>query len=221
MDQSSTAVAAPREAIAPCGVPAGARGGARPLLVARIDIGHPARAELEAFIAARFEAAFGARLGGYLPHLLSLRCPAGHSRAALGWRGGGEGRLFVEDYLDEPAEVAVSRALHAPVERDALVEVGNLAAEPGLGRAVVTTMTEVLYGMGFRQVLFAATGLLRASFGRLGLAPVCLATADPQRLRDTRSDWGSYYAHRPQVLCGDLEAGLALLGRRQGGGQGA
>jgi hypothetical protein len=94
------------------------------------------------------------------------------------------------------------------------VEVGNLAADPGLGRAVVATMTLVLYQLGFRHVLFAATGVLRASFGRLGLAPVLLANADASRLRDTRSNWGSYYEHRPQVLCGDLSAGLQLLLRR-------
>jgi hypothetical protein len=181
-----------------------------------VEISDVRRAELEAFIAGRYERFFGAKLGAYLPHLLSLRSASGRTRAALGYRGAAEGRLFVEDYLDAPAQQCVAQALGMPVDRATLVEVGNLAADPGLGRSVVATMTRVLHELGFRHVLFAATGVLRASFGRLGLAPVLLASADPQRLQNSASQWGSYYDHRPQVLCGDLSAGLALLVRQPG-----
>lgn len=183
----------------------------RGLIVSPVAVGDPRRARVESFIARRYQEAFGARLGAFLPNLLMLETADGHMRAALGYRVASSGRLFVEDYLDQPAEQCVAAALKRPVERANLVEVGNLAAEPGLGRAVVLSMTRFLAAHGYRQVLFAATGMLRSSFGRLGLTPVALAPARAERLRDQRSNWGSYYQTQPVVLCGDLEDGMRLL----------
>lgn len=171
----------------------------------------PRRARVEQFIAQRYSEAYGAKLGAFLPQLLALETEEGRLRAALGFRVASAGRLFVEDYLDAPAEQCVAQALGREVKRETLVEVGNLAADPGLGRAVVLCMTRFLAEQGFRHVLFAATGTLRASFGRLGLSPVALAPARAERLRDQRSDWGSYYRTQPVVLCGDLGDGLKLL----------
>ncbi len=42
-----------------------------------------------------------------------------------------------------------------------------------------------------------------------------LAPALQSRLRDDDTDWGSYYATQPQVVCGDVAAGHAFLLERQ------
>lgn len=42
-----------------------------------------------------------------------------------------------------------------------------------------------------------------------------LAAAVQSRLRDDDTDWGSYYATQPQVVCGDVAAGHAFLLERQ------
>jgi hypothetical protein len=60
-------------------------------------------------------------------------------------------------------------------------------------------------------VLFTAVGHLVNAFQRLGLRPVTLAPADPQRLPDGGASWGSYYDAAPMVCAGDIGAGLRKL----------
>lgn len=49
------------------------------------------------------------------------------------------------------------------------------------------------------------------SFHRLGLKPVTLCAADPQRLGDERHSWGSYYESKPWVHVGNIRAGFIHL----------
>lgn len=175
---------------------------------------HPQRAEVEAFIARIYRERHGARLAGFLPHLLAWRDADGALQAAAGLRAGSEGALFVEQYLDVPAEAAVAAVAGAPVSRERLVEVGNFAAEgAGDARALILRLTVRLHAAGYRWVLFAATRQLRNAFDRMHLATVALADADPARLAQGGTDWGRYYDAQPTLMCGDIAAGYAWLAR--------
>ena len=90
--------------------------------------GEPGREELEQFIHARFACAHHADVQHYLPELLGLHDSHGRLMAAAGIRLASSGPTFIERYLDEPLEVAVTRLSASPVSRTQLVEVGNLAA---------------------------------------------------------------------------------------------
>lgn len=176
--------------------------------------GHPQRGEVEAFIARVYRERYDARLAGFLPHLLAWRNDAGALQAAAGLRAGGEGALFVEQYLDVPAEAAVAAVAGVPVSRERLVEVGNFAAEgAGDARALILRLTVRLHAAGYRWVLFAATRQLRNAFDRMHLATVALAEADPARLAPGDTDWGRYYDTQPTLMCGDIAAGYAWLAR--------
>lgn len=176
----------------------------------RLDAAHPRRAEVESFIADVYRARFGAALDAFLPHLLAFEDEAGAVRAAVGLQCGREGPLFVEQYLDVPAEVAIAQATGRPVARSEIVEVGNFAAlRPGDARGVILGMARRLHAAGFRWVLFTATGQLRNAFARLHLHPVYLAEARAERLQRDATQWGRYYETHPHVMFGDLVAGAA------------
>lgn len=181
-----------------------------------LAIGDSRRAAAEAFVAQVYRARYGARPTAFMPQLLAWRDGGGGLRAVVGLRSGGDAPLFVEQYLDVPAEAAVAAALGRPVAREALVEVGNFAAcSAGDARAVIVHLTERLHAAGVRWVLFAATRQLRNAFDRLHLATVELADADPARLGEGSADWGTYYDTQPKLMFGDVAAGHAYL-RRSG-----
>ncbi|WP_345779022.1 thermostable hemolysin [Lysobacter sp. S4-A87] len=182
------------------------------LQVEHVDAGHRSRSEVEAFIAHVYRRRYDADLRSFLPHLLAFRDGGGDLYAAVGVRYGVEGDLFVEQYLDEPAQTAISARLCIPVERSDLVEVGNFASlAPGDARTIITRLTQVLHGEGARWVLFAATRQLRNAFNRLHLRTQILAPARPDRLGVDCQDWGRYYEAQPQVVWGDIAAGHAHL----------
>ena len=182
--------------------------------MAHIGPDHPQRDEVEAYIARIYRERHAARLAAFLPHLLAWRDVTGRLQAAAGLRAGGEGPLFVEQYLDMPAEAAVAAVAGVPVTRGRIVEVGNFAAAgAGEARALILRLTVRLHAAGFRWVLFAATRQLRNAFDRMHLATVELAEADPQRLAPTATDWGRYYETHPRLMCGDIAAGHAWLER--------
>lgn len=179
-----------------------------------VEAGHPDRAEVEAFIAEVYAERYGACLVSFLPRLLAFRDADGVLQAAVGLRCGSEGPLFVEQYLDAPAEACLSDRLSRPVSRGELVEVGSFASRsPGDAREVIVRITELLHAAGMRWVLFAATRQLRNAFDRLRLATVVLADARSDRLTEDAGQWGRYYESQPQLLFGDIAAGHAFLQR--------
>ncbi|QEL10486.1 thermostable hemolysin [Kushneria phosphatilytica] len=171
-----------------------------------------ARADVEAFIKVRFAALHDATIRHFMPSLLTLRDAEGVMLAVAGARAAGEETLFLERYLDEPIEHALARVLHTTVERDRVVEVGNLAvAGPGHARLMIIAMTRQLARAGFEWVVFTGGTSLFNSFRRLGLMPRRVAPADPSRLGEECQWWGHYYDDTPFVHVGHIRQGLELL----------
>lgn len=177
-----------------------------------VDSDDAVRPEVESFIAQVYQLRYGARLRNFLPRLIAFRDQTNALHAAVGLRGGADGRLFVEQYLDEPAECAIGDFVGRPVNRNELVEVGNFAAvSAGQSREVIVDLTSRLHRSGYRWVLFVATRQLRNAFDRLHLATVEIADASPARVAGDSSDWGRYYETQPKLMFGDLAAGYAYL----------
>lgn len=170
---------------------------------------HPQRASFEKFIAERFGRAYGARVMHFLPRLLGVRDALSSWQAAAGYGAAAQASLFLEQYLDGPIEVVLERALGRPVPRAQVVEVGNLAAvSAGMARALIPMLARHLHRLGYRWVTFTATREVRNSFRRLGLRPLEVARADPDRLPDRGESWGSYYGRDPRVMAGRIALGL-------------
>lgn len=175
--------------------------------------GSQARRATEDFIAAGFRKAYGAQLGEFMPELMALRDDA-ELVAACGLRRAAAGPLFLEQYLDHPADELLCRLTEGPVERSRLIEVGNLSvSRPGYARHFVAWLTQHLHGAGMHWALFSAVPALRNNFMRLGIPMLMLAPADPQRIpADTRSNWGSYYDQQPQVTAVHVATAFDALG---------
>lgn len=177
-----------------------------------LDREHRDRQSLERFIADTYTAAYGAHVTHYAEHLVALRHSGRGWDAGLGYTLGGRNRLFVEQYLDEPVEAAISSALGATVERNQIVEVGNLAAAgSGAARRVIVRMTALLHELGRTWVVFTSTRALLNSFSRLNIATIDLGRADPSRLPDRGANWGSYYATDPHVMTANIPLGFLHL----------
>lgn len=179
-------------------------------IVARAD--HPSRARFEAFIEAQFEAAYGATLPGHFPLIAGLGVRNGPVLAAAGLRFGETGPLFLEQYLDEPAEQAIAAAFGRPVARDSLVEIGSLAsAGPAGSLQLFTALAAWLSGVcGRRFAVATVRPELARLLGRAGFGLRRLGEADPGRLGDAAATWGSYYERRPQVYAAEVGVSAAL-----------
>lgn len=175
---------------------------------------HPARASLQDFIAGTFSRMHGAEVRQFCHTLVGCRGRDGEWIAALGFTLARDGKTFLEQYLDAPLESEIASRTGLPLNRDHIVEVGNLAAShAGAARELIVCMTRYLHQIGMVWVAFTATRALLNSFTRLRLKPVVLAQADPLRLPDGGKSWGNYYDTQPQVMFGDIRSGYAQLAK--------
>jgi len=172
-----------------------------------------ARGELESFIRTVFLRRHGASIQSFLPNLLDLRDRAGRLCGVVGYRAAAQDRLFLEQYLDAPVEVAIARMHGAPVERATIAEVGNLAATScRAARVLAARLPLRLLGAGHRWIVFTGTRVVRDLLGSLDAPIIDLGAADPSRLGDGAAGWGRYYDAEPRVLAGYLPGSLSLPG---------
>lgn len=184
-----------------------------PMLL-EIAAGHPRRAEVEGFIAERYREAYNAQVTEFMPTLFAMVSPLGDVISAAGLRRGGEGPLFVEHYLDAPAEVVLEQYFGPPVRRDRIAEIGHLSGlGHGTGRRLFPLLACWLQDHDIDWALFAATGALRQMFERMDVRPRSLAPARKERLGLAAKAWGSYYDTDPWVVGGPLRLGKPLLER--------
>ncbi len=167
------------------------------------------RTALEQCIAQRFARQYGARIDHFLPFLLSLRT-SGQLGAVAGLRLARQSELFLEQYLAQPVEQAISRVFRTPVDRSQVVEVGNLVSiAPGTASMLFGILAVLLNEAGIRWVVCTATPQVKALLDKLQFPTQIICAADPQLLGNQGQDWGSYYASRPQVIVGDAQLAAA------------
>lgn len=174
---------------------------------------HPDWDSTTATIALVYRKAYGARLNAFMPQLLKISGRDGVFRAIVGLREAATQPLFLETYLDEPIEQAIAHRVEGEVSRESIIEIGNLAEfRPGDARLGIIATTRYLHVLGYRWVVFTAVPQLLNAFRRLGMEPVEIAEADPERLpADQRGVWGRYYDERPKVCFGDIASGYISL----------
>ena len=171
----------------------------------------PGRTALEDYIRACFARSYAADVNVFAPLLLELRC-AGSISGTVGIRPAHSATLFVEQYLDRPAEQIVSATANGTVRRADIVEVCNLAAlRPGACQLITLILAASLRHAGYRFALLAGTRQLRKIMTKQNFAMRELTDADPTRLGTAAEQWGSYYDTCPAVLLVDLEESLGRI----------
>ena len=202
---------------APCGFLPGSPPGAR-LTVHLAD--DPHRAEVEAFIHGVYRRRYGADIRSFAPVLVTL-CDETGILAAAGYRDAAADALFLERYLDQPIQTLLASLRDGALDRHGIAEVGHLAAhQAGEGRRLIMRLGPHLAEQGFSWVVTTVTEELLHLFNRIGLTPLTLGSADPRALGAAAHLWGSYYDHRPRVVCGQLKLALQQMARRVAAGGG-
>jgi hypothetical protein len=187
------------------------RNGVQNLSLALVTRQSPERPAVEQSITQKFERAYGAHLTHFLPDLLKLSV-SGELGAVAGVRSAHGSRLFLEQYLDQPVEQAVAGAFMTPVDRDKIVEIGNLAANaPRLAYSLFAVLATVLSHAGYRWVVCTATPQVASMLTRMGFSAQNICRADPSQLEAGSSGWGEYYASRPRVIAGDVQLAAAQV----------
>lgn len=179
--------------------------------------GEPGRAEVEDFIGGVYARHYGATVTRFAPVLVGLHDADGTITAAAGYRSAGDGPLFLERYLCGPVDMVLARHAARPPARPEIVEIGHLAAgRAGAGRRLMLQLGPHLAQLRFRWAVCTLTRELRQMMLRLGVTPLALGVADPAALGDDAAAWGSYYAHEPVVLAGEVQPALRRLARGAG-----
>ena len=164
------------------------------------------RSKVETYIAQHFEKIYGAQVGSFLPTLMTMRCRSGYS-AAVGLRPAAQSELFLEQYLDTAVEDAIREKTGTNVNRDQVIEIGNLVAtQKGSSHLMFILIAAALIKTDHKWMVFTATGQVAKILRRLNFNTVTLCEADQSRLaqNEDTDQWGEYYNANPQVLAGDL-----------------
>ncbi|MCZ4295357.1 MULTISPECIES: thermostable hemolysin [Vibrio] len=180
----------------------------------QLDIVYPSHAlwkPVVNHVSLRYQQAFRAELKLFMPAYLTL-LDNDEIASVCGFRIAADEPLFLEQYLDAPAEVLISNLFQQPVERSNLVEFGHLASfAKGMSPLHFFLIAECLVENGFEWCIFTATDPLFALMSRLGLEPRLIADADAEKILDAPKVWGTYYEHQPKVFAGNLIKGLQRL----------
>lgn len=173
-----------------------------------IGVDSPRRQQAEDFIKQVFDERYNAKVCTFTPDLMVLE-QSGAIVAAAGWRSAAASKLFLERYLDAPIEQAMSHLSTLPIARHSVVEVGHLAAKKsGSSIYLFHALAQHLNQQGFEWVASTATQELLGIFAKLGLPPLALAAANPERLNGQADAWGSYYDTQPVVAVGKIKSAL-------------
>jgi len=171
------------------------------------------RSKVETYIAQHFEKIYGAQVCSFLPTLMTMRCKSGFS-AAVGLRPASQSELFLEQYLDTSVEKAIQRQTNKSVNRNEIIEIGNLVAtQKGTSHLMFILIAASLIKTEHKWMVFTATGQVAKILRRLNFTTITLGDADQSRLmkHDDTDQWGEYYSANPQVLAGDLTQVFDLI----------
>ena len=179
-----------------------------------VDIDDPRRAAVEAFIAQRFLEVHGARISVFMPQLLALFDDQGAVRAAVGIRDAGDQSLFLEHYFDASVEQVIVDRAGVSVERERIVEIGNLASvDRQASRRMFKLLAQHLHAERFEWAVFTGCSSLHRLFAAIGIETVGLGRALQSRLPADQQTWGGYYEDNPQVVAGRIGLGRQVFER--------
>ena len=172
---------------------------------------HPLWPQVTQQLSTRYEQAFDAKLATFMPEFMTLMI-GDEIKSLCGFRNAGNEPLFLEQYLDDHAEVILNQHFDANITRDSVIEFGQLASfAHGNSPIHFFLMAEKLVEQGYEWCIFTATDPLHALMKRLGLTPTVIAEASAERVPEAEKIWGTYYQHKPRVLAGNLVEGYQHL----------
>jgi hypothetical protein len=160
-----------------------------------------------------FADTYGADIETFEPYILSTYDDKGIN-ATIGFQPAATKKpLFLESYLEDSIEETLASVLSQDINRHQVVEVGNLSSthKGSASRILFILSVAILQQAGYKWVTFTATKQVQRLLGKLNLITTAICEADPLKLADKGSKWGSYYADKPMVVVGNLNDAIAEL----------
>ena len=189
--------------------------------------GESARRPLENFINQVFKKHYNVSIEQFYPDLLAIESVEAKTqysqkkysqkntiKAVAGIRCASDENLFSEYYLAQSLESELSHIYHKDINRQKVVEVGNLApANVGQMRWLIAAITAFLYSAGYEYLVFTAVPSIYNSFKHMDMPVRIMTEANPDKLPgDIKQHWGAeYYAHKPVVITGDIIRGFEVM----------
>lgn len=158
----------------------------------------------------------GAYVRSFMPTLLALEGRGERVCGVVGFRNASAEPLFLERYLARPVDVELRERTGQLIERERIVEVGNLASlSCRAAFHLVAILPRVLIERGNQWIVFTATSAVRDILEKCSAPMIELANAGRECI-DKPDEWGRYYENDPRVMAGYLPdgIGLALSGAR-------
>ncbi len=169
------------------------------------------RQELERYVSRKYLQVHNAHVNEYLPILVGIH-DGSELVGVFGLRPGRYRPMFLEQYLDGPIEQQVASISKQPVDRSALMEIGNLAiTRKGYGPLAMVLMAMSLAEADYEWMVFTVTEQVERLMKYLGFEPHYLVSADPDRLKGDQLLWGSYYENNPRVMVGSLKTASEII----------
>ena len=178
-----------------------------------VNSDHPLRDEVENFVASKFASVHRAVINNFMPTLLTL-LEDGEVRGVVGVRSAKYEKLFLEHYLDDSIEQAISRRAAIdgvnPLRRQ-IVEIGNLASVNAIAsQRLFRIIARYLIQHDYKWLTFTGCRSLRHIFSRMNFNLHSLGPALESRVPASQGCWGSYYHDQPEVLVGLVSGGRAV-----------
>ena len=181
----------------------------------QVGVNDFARSTVEDFIKDSYLRNFGARLSSFQPQLITANNLGLPIHLAFGLSSAANADLFLENYLDQPIESALSRATNTQVQRSEVAELGNLALSNGshLDQEFLN-IAQYCLELGYKYVVCTVTRLLRIAIYKSGVKPIYLGNAKHEDAPKNGTYWGNYYHFSPQIIAGNLHTSLRQLTSR-------
>jgi hypothetical protein len=145
-----------------------------------------------------------------MPTLLALEGRDERVCGVVGFRNAALQPLFLERYLALPIEAELRVRTGRTIDRESIVEVGNLASlSCRAAFHLAAALPRVLIDHGNRWIVFTATSTVRGILQKLSAPTIDLGCADRECV-DQPDAWGRYYEHDPRVMAGYLPDGIGL-----------
>lgn len=156
------------------------------------------RDRAEAHVRAVYRDVYGADLRTFAPLLVAAADAAGRIVCVAGIRTAPDG-FFLNAYLDQPIEAALSEFGRGPVPSETILEVVSMAStSPFPVLPVLDAIVAWGRGRAIDWGVFTATAPLRHLLTRAGMPYAEICAARPRCVADP-DVWGSYYGADPRV----------------------
>jgi hypothetical protein len=179
--------------------------------VATYERSHRQRASVEEFVRRAFALKHGASIRSFMPTLYALQGRDDRICGVAGVRSAAAEPLFLERYLSQPIESALSERVGERATREQIVEVGNLSSlSCRAAFHLVALLPRLLMDRGHLWVTFTATDAVRGILDRFNAPVIELSGATKDKVANLGDDWGRYYECDPRVMAAWLPHGLSF-----------